>query len=63
MVGGLKPGVGPAQAASELAVMGQRLAAQYPEKRGVEAALLDDVVVGKVRRPLWLLLSAVGVLL
>ena len=65
VVARLKPGVTAAQAGAEMAAIGQRLARQYPEDRGVsvETVRLADVVVGKVRGPLWLLLGAVGVLL
>ncbi|HEY3441856.1 MAG TPA: ABC transporter permease [Paludibaculum sp.] len=65
VIGRLKPGVRPEQAEAELIAIGRRLAAQYQENRGVgvEAAPLDDVFVGKVRRPLWLLMGAVSVLL
>ena len=61
----LKPGVTAQQAAAEMAAIGQHLAKQYPENRGmgVETARLEDVVVGKARGPLWLLFGAVGVLL
>ena len=65
VIGRLKPDVPVGQARAEMAALGRRLAAQYAEERGtqVEVVRFEDVVVGQVRRPLWLLLGAVGVLL
>jgi predicted permease len=62
----LKPGVTPAQAQAELDNVASRLAAAFPSSnrgRGIMAAPLMDEVVGEVRRPLFLVLGAVGLLL
>lgn len=65
VVGRLKPGVSVEQARTEMAGIGRRLAAQYTANKGtqLETVRLKDVAVGPVRRPLWLLLGAVAVLL
>ncbi len=62
----LKPGVTPAQAQAELDSVASRLAATFPNSnrgRGIVAAPLMDEIVGGVRRPLLLVLGAVGLLL
>ncbi len=64
--GRLKPGVSLAQAQSELDVIGQRLAAQFPaENSGWEIHLLplQRLIVGDVRTPLFVLLGAVVLVL
>ncbi len=61
----LKPEVSVTEARSEMAGIGRRLAEQYAVNKGSEIDItpLADVLVSKVRRPLWLLLGAVLVLL
>ncbi|MBI2929233.1 MAG: ABC transporter permease [Verrucomicrobia bacterium] len=62
----LKPGVTLEQARSELDTIAARLEQQYPESnknRRVQADRLLDNRVGGVRRALWVLLGAVGLVL
>ena len=62
IVGRLRPGVSFEQAASEMDVLGQRLAAQYPEtnaERAPRVLPLQDRLVGNVRKPLAMLAVAV----
>ncbi len=62
----LRPGVGLAEAQAELSVIGGRLAKQYPESNAGLSLLarpLQQELVGDVRGTLWLLLSAVGLVL
>lgn len=65
-VGRLKPGVSLKQAQVEMGVIAARLAQQYPESNGnrtVEIVGIRDRMVGDVRLTLYLLLSAVAVVL
>ena len=62
----LKPGVTPGAAQAELDGVASRLAAAFPNSnrgRGIAAAPLTEEIVGGVRRPLLLVLGAVGLLL
>jgi len=65
----LKPGISIAQAQSELNLTATRLAAQFPERYPASRRFsfsikpLLDQVVGDVRRPLFVLLAAVGCVL
>ena len=66
VVARLKPGVSPEAAQAEMTTIGARLEQQYPDKNlhrnvGVEPAL--EALVGEVRRPLLILLGAVGCVL
>lgn len=65
-VGRLKPGVTPAQARADLAVVQMQLGEQYPDpdrEIGVHVEPLKETVVGGIRGSLWLLFGAVSVLL
>ena len=62
----LKPGVSLEQARAEMKQIGDRLAAEYPkENQGRSGGVwpLTDVLQGRLRAPLWLLLGAVGIVL
>ena len=62
----LKPGVNLAQAQTEMNLIAARLAQQYPaDDADLSVALvsLSEVVTGKVRLGLWILLGTVGVVL
>jgi putative ABC transport system permease protein len=62
----LKPGVTHEQAQSEMNVIGARLEQQYPEfntKWGVTVVPLRTQLTGEIRRPLLVLLGAVGFVL
>ena len=62
----LKPGVSIDAATAELRVVAKRVEASQtqPNRRiGVRLQPLNDVVVGKVRRSLWMLFAAVGLVL
>lgn len=62
----LRSGVTPAQAQQEMDVIGARLAEQYPEfntKWGVNVVPLRTQFTGDIRRPLLILLGAVGFVL
>ena len=62
----LKPGVTLAQAQSEMNIIGARLEQQYPEfntKWGVNVVPLRTQLTGEIRRPLLVLLGAVGFVL
>jgi predicted permease len=62
----LQPGVTPAQAQAELALIGHRLAIQYPEVnvgRTFQTLPLRQELVADVRSTLWLLLGAVTLVL
>ncbi|HEX7121461.1 MAG TPA: ABC transporter permease [Gemmatimonadaceae bacterium] len=66
VVGRLAPGVTPAQAHDELAAIARRIAEREPEARGfTDVALMPvrEVLLGEVRRPLLVLLGAVGFVL
>lgn len=65
-VGLLKPGVSVEQAQAEMKTIGARLAQQYPKDdklTSVGVTSLRDLLVSQVRLTLYLLLSAVGVVL
>lgn len=65
-VGRVKPGVTPAQARADLAVVQVQLGEQYPDpdrEIGVHVEPLKETVVGGIRGSLWLLFGAVSVLL
>lgn len=62
----LKPGATEAQLRDELSGIAERLARDYPENSGwsaVTTAAIDESIVGEVRRPLIVLMAAVGMLL
>nr|MBA3255083.1 ABC transporter permease [Pyrinomonadaceae bacterium] len=62
----LRPGVTPAQAQLEMDIIGARLEQQYPEfntKWGVNVVPLRTQFTGDIRRPLLILLGAVGFVL
>lgn len=60
----LKPGVTLAQARAEIAAITRRLEQQYPgTNRRVVVTALKENVVGKIEKPLLMLLSAVGFVL
>ncbi len=65
VLGRLRPGVSEGSARAEMAAIGARLARDYRANQGseIETVPLADVLVGRVRKPLWLLLGAVLVLL
>jgi putative ABC transport system permease protein len=65
-IGRLKPGVSLERAQADMDAIGARLAHDYPQandKRGVQIALAQDYLVGKLRTPLLVLLGAVGFVL
>ena len=65
-IGRLKPGVSLERAQADMDAIGVRLAHDYPQandKRGVQIALAQDYLVGKLRTPLLVLLGAVGFVL
>jgi predicted permease len=64
-IGRLKPGVTLEQAQTELNVIAQQLAAQYPVDKGAGVKLmrLADDRSGPLRSTLWLLISAVALIL
>lgn len=65
-VGRLKPGVSPAQADAELRTIEARLAEASPKfnkNYSAEVLPLREQFFGNVRRPLWLMLGAVGFVL
>ena len=62
----LAPGVTPAQAQAELDLIGTNLARAYPDQnrdRGIAAISLAERVTATIRRPLGMLLGAVGLVL
>ena len=65
-VGRLKPGVTMAQAQNEMRMIGDRLAKQYPEFNtnwGVNVVAIRTQFTGEIRKPLLVLLGAVGFVL
>jgi len=67
LLGHLKPGVSIPQAVADLTVIANRLAKvypkEYPKHFTVEVASLTDLVVGRFRTTLYIVLAAVGLLL
>ncbi len=66
VVARLRPGVPFTEAQSEIALIARRLDAQYPKSNrgvGMRVRRLQEDLVGDVRATLWLLLSAVGLVL
>jgi putative ABC transport system permease protein len=67
MLGHLKPGVSMRQAESDLTVVAKNLAIvypkDYPKKFSVEIETLTNLVVGRFRTTLYIVLAAVGLLL
>jgi putative ABC transport system permease protein len=67
LLGHLKPGISVKQAESDLTVIANRLATvypkEYPKHFTVEVQSLTDLVVGQFRTTLYIVLSAVGLLL
>src|SRR5260221_14300230 len=67
LLGHLKPGVSLRQAESDLTVVAKNLSAvypkDYPKKFSVHIETLTDLVVGRFRTPLYIVLAAVGLLL
>jgi putative ABC transport system permease protein len=65
MVGRRKPGASRQQARTDLNAIMQDIAARHSENKGIGAGLMPllEQVVGDVRRPLWVLLAAVGFVL
>jgi putative ABC transport system permease protein len=63
----LKPGVTLKQARDQMAAIGARISAQYPDSnKGIGVAVnpyIDQVVQPELRRSLWVLLAAVGAVL
>jgi putative ABC transport system permease protein len=66
IVGRLKPGITVAQGQAEMDVLGQRLQAQFPQAKGWFTSRLTPMarqLGGETRRPLLLILGAVGIVL
>ena len=66
VVARLRPDTAPEAAAAQLSAVAAQLAITYPDTNaglGARVVSLHEVVVGEVRRPLWLLQAAVLVLL
>jgi putative ABC transport system permease protein len=65
VIGRLAPGVSLAAARAEMAEISRRLARHYPEDAGwqTEVNRLDAAIAGDIARPLWVVLSAAGLLL
>ena len=66
VIGRLKAGTSPTQAAAEMKAMAERLATQYPDasaKESAEVIALQEQIVGAVRPALITLLAAVGVVI
>jgi predicted permease len=64
-IGRLKAGVTREQAEADIAAIESRIAAEHPDVQGYGIWLepIYDAVVGEYRRPLWMLLGAVGFVL
>jgi putative ABC transport system permease protein len=65
-IGHLKPGVGLAQAQAEISAVANQLALAYPVENAERGARVEDIresMVGGLRRMLYLLFTAVGVIL
>jgi putative ABC transport system permease protein len=66
VLGAARAGVAPAAINSELARLGETLQRQFPRSNGglqITSTPLTDTIVGDVRRPLFVLLGAVGFVL
>jgi putative ABC transport system permease protein len=66
VIGSLKPGVGLAQAQTEMNLIAARLEQQYPQDNTnlrIEMLPLMEFLTGKVRLGLWILFGAVGIVL
>jgi len=66
VTGRLKPGVSIAQAQAELNAIGASLAKDFPAENGgwqIRIVSLQDMIVGEVKSPLFVLLGAVGLVL
>jgi putative ABC transport system permease protein len=66
VMGRLKPGASLASVQSQVDALGKRLQAEFPDQNGgwdVRISPLHDVIVGKIRTPLLVLLGAVGLVL
>ena len=66
VIGRLARGVTPAQARTEIDLIGKRLATEYPQQNGairVIIASLRDRIVGRIQPLLWVLFGAVGFVL
>jgi len=66
VVGKLKPGVTLEQAQAQMAAIGARLEARYPDSNtneSVAVARMRDDMVGNFQLTLWVMLAAVGVVL
>jgi predicted permease len=62
----LQPGVTEPQLGDELSAISERLSREYPENAGwtsVSTAPIGEAIVGEVRKPLLVLMAAVGMLL
>jgi len=61
----LAPGVSIGAAREEMTEISRRFARQYPEDAGwlAETSRLDSAIAGEIARPLWVVLSAAGLLL
>ncbi|MGH7576856.1 MAG: ABC transporter permease, partial [Longimicrobiales bacterium] len=62
----LTPGAPVERATAELTTLAARLSDQYPAsnfEKGLRFEALDDFIVGDARRPLWIVLGAVGLVL
>jgi putative ABC transport system permease protein len=65
-IGHLNPGVGPAQAQAEISAIANQLALAFPvenAERGAKVEDIREIMVGGLRRMLYLLFAAVGVIL
>ena len=66
VIGRLKPGITVSQAQAEMDVFEKNMQLLFPQAKDwfhTRVAPMSDQVVGSLRRPLWLLLGAVGVVL
>jgi putative ABC transport system permease protein len=65
VIGRLAPGISLAAASAEVLAISRRYSRQYPEDAGwqAETSRLDAAIAGDIARPLWVVLSAAGLLL